>query len=90
MIKLYIPKIFIIGFLQNSAKPKIEEIIDTEGKKLILQDLNISKKVKDTIENLDIKEVHGIIDDLAAQHLVAIQVLGFILGGAIGLLQLLL
>ncbi len=46
--------------------------------------------MKDTIENLDIKEVHGIIDDLAAQHLVAIQVLGFILGGAIGLLQLLL
>ncbi len=81
---------WIENFLQNSAKPKIEEIIDTEGKKLILQDLNISKKVKDTIENLDIKEVHGIIDDLAAQHLVAIQVLGFILGGAIGLLQLLL
>jgi uncharacterized membrane protein YheB (UPF0754 family) len=80
---------WIENFLQNSAKPKIEEIIDTEGKKFILQDLNISKKVKNTIENLDIKEVHEIIDNLAAQHLVAIQVLGFILGGAIGLLQLL-
>ena len=45
--------------------------------------------VKETMDKLDIKKVHEIIDDLAAQHLVAIQVLGFILGGAIGLLQLL-
>ena len=68
---------------------KIEEFINNNANEMILKELNISKMVKETMDKLDIKKVHEIIDDLAAQHLVAIQVLGFILGGAIGLLQLL-
>lgn len=80
---------WIEKFLQNSAKPKIEEFINNNANEMILKELNISKMVKETMDKLDIKKVHGIIDDLASQHLVAIQVLGFILGGVIGLLQLL-
>ena len=40
------------------------------------------------MENQDVKEFHEMIDSIAARHLGAIQVLGYILGLVIGLLQL--
>ena len=48
--------------------------------------LNVGQRIEDGINNLSIPEFHAMVNRLAAKHLCAIQVLGFVLGGMIGLL----
>lgn len=77
---------WIEKFLQNSA-PKIEELIEKEA-----EELNVEKQITNGIEkaihDMNPQKLHATIDDLVSQHLVAIQVLGFILGGVIGCFQI--
>ena len=48
--------------------------------------LNVGQRIEDGINNLSIPEFHAMVNRLAAKHLCAIQVLGFVLGGLIGIL----
>ena len=71
-----------------SVREKVEEIIRLEGKDMVLKKLNLPSRISAEIDKQDVGEFHGMINDLAAQHLGAIQVIGWILGGIIGLLQM--
>ena len=71
-----------------SVREKVEEIIRLEGKDMVLKKLNLPSRISAEIDKQDVGEFHGMINDLAAQHLGAIQVIGWILGGVIGLLQM--
>ena len=71
-----------------SVREKVEEIIRLEGKYMVLSNLNLPSRISAEIDKQDVGEFHGMINDLAAQHLGAIQVIGWILGGVIGLLQM--
>lgn len=73
-----------------AAREKVEETIRQEGKDLVMSKLALSDRISAEIDKQDIKEFHGMINELAAQHLGAIQVIGWILGFVIGLMQLLL
>lgn len=70
-------------------KPMIETAV-SENTPKILENIELGKIIADQIEKQDAAEFHQMIDDVAAEHLGAIQVLGFFLGGLIGMLQLLL
>ncbi len=72
------------------VQPKIENWIRANGKILIIDKLNIASRVRNAVDKQDIKQFHGMINQLAAEHLGAIQVLGYVLGAIVGLLQLLI
>ena len=70
-------------------QPEIERLIRTEGLPLIMQKLDIQGRIKTAVDKMDVAEFHGMINEVAAQHLGAIQVLGYLLGAAAGALTLL-
>lgn len=72
------------------AREKLEEFIRNKGKDTILKKLDLDNRISGAIDNMNVREFHETINEVAAQHLGAIQVLGWFLGGIIGLLQLLL
>ena len=69
---------------------ELERWIQENGQALIQEKLHISQRVQKAVERQDVEEFYQMISNVAAQHLGAIQVLGFILGGVVGLLELLL
>ena len=74
--------------LLPAAKPKIETLIREQGKDKIIAKLNLSHRVAEAVEKQNVKDFHEMINSIAAQHLGAIQVLGYFLGLIIGLTQL--
>ena len=76
--------------LLPSARPKLESLIHEEGKELVIEKLNLSTRIAESVKKQDVREFHSMINSIAAQHLGAIQVLGYFLGLLIGLTQLLL
>lgn len=80
------------NWIQNSlipaAKPQLEQLIRQEGKDKVIAKLNLSARVADSVAKQDVREFHNMINSISAQHLGAIQVLGYFLGLLIGLIQL--
>lgn len=60
----------------------------TENSDFLVRKLRIAERIEDAINAQDIAHFHRMLNDLAAQHLSAIQVLGYVLGAAVGLIQL--
>lgn len=70
-------------------QPEIERLIRAEGMPLIMERLDIQGRINSAVGKMDVAEFHGMINEVAAQHLGAIQVLGYLLGAAAGALTLL-
>ena len=70
-------------------RPELEHLIRTKGLPLIVERLDIQGRIKKAVDGMDVEEFHGMVNEVAAQHLGAIQVLGYILGALAGLLLLL-
>ncbi len=73
-----------------SVRERIEEFIRCEGKDIILEKLDLENRISKEIDSLKMDEFHKVINDVAAENLGAIQVIGWILGLVIGLVQLIL
>ena len=71
-------------------QPELERLVRTEGMPLIMERLAIRDRIKTAVDKMDVAEFHGMINEVAAQHLGAIQVLGYLLGAAAGALTLLI
>jgi len=69
------------------TRPHLERLIQ-EKAPIILESVNFQEIISTAIDRQDIRDFHAMVDDVAAEHLGAIQVLGFFLGGIIGTLQL--
>ena len=76
--------------LLPSARPQIERLIKETGRDRIIARLNIAGRVEQAVREQDVRTFHDMINSVAAQHLGAIQVLGYILGAVVGAVQLLL
>ena len=76
--------------LLPSARTQIEQLIKETGRDKIIERLNIAGRIEQAIREQDVHTFHDMINTVAAQHLGAIQVLGYILGAAVGAVQLLL
>lgn len=74
-----------LGYVPNIAAivPQIKKSIETELKQFLSPPKIITLRQ-------DVREFHNMINSVAAEHLGAIQVLGFLLGAVIGLFQLLI
>ncbi|MDO4571679.1 MAG: DUF445 family protein [Planctomycetia bacterium] len=72
--------------LLPTVRPQLEEMIREKAPQL-LEQVDFKKIVSDAIEGQNVREFHQMVNDVAAEHLGAIQVLGFFLGGIIGILQ---
>ena len=68
------------------VKPSIEAMIKETGMPLIIEKLNVNGRIQTAVDEMDMAEFHDMINQVAAQHLGAIQVLGYILGAIAGIL----
>ncbi len=71
-------------------RPELEGLIRAKGLPLIVAKLNIEGRIRTAVDGMDVEEFHGMVNEVAAQHLGAIQVLGYILGAIAGGLLLLI
>ena len=53
-----------------------------------MEKLDISRRIAEAVDKQDVKEFHSMINSIAAQHLGAIQVLGYFLGALVGAAQI--
>lgn len=71
-----------------NAKDRLLAYLD-ENREFLVRKLRLAERVEAAINAQDIARFHKMLNDLAAQHLSAIQVLGYLLGGTVGGIQLL-
>jgi len=71
----------------SKNRPHLDNFIRTTGMPMIRQKLNIQGRIEEAVAQQDMEQFHGMINDIAAKHLGAIQVLGFVLGGIAGTLM---
>ena len=66
------------------CKPDVERCVSSYGFPAIIEKLNISGRIREAIIQQDMPAFHSMINEISSQHLCAIQVLGFFLGGIAG------
>jgi uncharacterized membrane protein YheB (UPF0754 family) len=70
------------------AKPYVTAWLEQEGGgQYVAEKFDISSRVRDAINELEIEDVHGMVNKVSGNELGAIQVLGFVLGGIAGCLM---
>ena len=74
--------------LAAMLEPYLKDIATGPLKDKIVAKLDLANRVADAVRKQDVREFHTMINNLAAKHLVAIQVLGYALGLLVGLVQL--
>ena len=67
---------------------KISQLIG-ENKQLILDRLRLEQRVKEAVDGMSVATFHRTLNEFMDENLCAVQVLGFVLGAAVGVLQLL-
>ena len=67
-------------------RPELEDLIRTKGLPLIIERLDIKGRVESAVNGMDMAEFHGMLNQVMAEHLGAIQVLGYLLGAIAGLI----
>ena len=72
--------------LLRKMRPEMESFIRAQGTPLIIEKLNVQGRIRTAVDRMDMREFHGMINEVAAQHLGAIQVLGYVLGAVVGAL----
>jgi len=75
--------------LLPALKPHLETFLQTQGKAWLTENLHLGARVTQAIDRQDIRQFYNMINEISAKHLGAIQVLGYILGAVVGLVQLL-
>ena len=74
----------------DAIRPEIERLVREQCLSRIYGSLNIGGRVMDTIDKMDVREFHQVVNEVAARHLGAIQVLGYILGSIAGAVMVVL
>ena len=72
--------------LLPSLRPGIERMIRETGTRAIVAKLDVEGRVKAAVDGMDMAEFHAMLSTIMAEHLGAIQVLGYLLGALAGLL----
>lgn len=69
-----------------ALRKRLGGYIAENGDKM-LASFDLPGRIEKEVNAMDMASFHAMLDRLMAQHLSAIQVLGYILGAAVGLLQ---
>lgn len=81
----------IARWLNESFLPNARTFLEERGAAhfaRLLEAIDLKEVISRSIDEQDVREFHRMIDDVGAEHLGAIQVLGYVLGGVIGVLTL--
>ena len=70
----------------QAIRPGVERMIREIGTKAIVEKLDVEGRVKSAVNAMDMAEFHEMLNQIMAEHLGAIQVLGYVLGAVAGLL----
>lgn len=81
--------VYLSRNLLPAVRPSVESWLKAEGVAVIEKYFNVAGRVRTAILKMDVEKVHGMINEVSARHLGAIQVLGYLLGLAAGALLLL-
>jgi uncharacterized membrane protein YheB (UPF0754 family) len=68
----------------DAIRPELERLVREQCLPRIYGSLNIGGRITDAIDKMDVEEFHQVVNEVAARHLGAIQVLGYILGAIAG------
>ncbi len=74
----------------EAVRPEIERLVREQCLPRIYGSLNIGGRITDAIDKMDVAEFHQVVNEVAARHLGAIQVLGYILGAIAGAVMVVL
>ena len=80
-------------WFEKTALPTLSTMLSnyiTEHRQDFIDQLRLSERVEEAINRQDVGQFHRMINEIAAEHLGAIQVLGYVLGMIVGAFQLLL
>ena len=81
-----------VGWIKRNfaptCEPQLLALANGPIKDKVLAKLNLASCVAAAVRNQDVREFHAMINNLPAQHLVAVQVFGWALGVVVGLAQL--
>lgn len=69
-----------------AIRPGVERMIRDIGTKAIVEKIDIEGRVKAAVDAMDMAEFHAMLNQIMAEHLGAIQVLGYLLGSLAGLI----
>lgn len=70
--------------LMPAVREPLEIWLRGSGKDLVLAKLNLSERISSAVNLLSVEQFHERVNTIAAQHLGAIQVLGYFLGAIVG------
>ena len=79
-------------WFEQSALPTLSTMLSnyiTEHRQAFIDQLKLSERVEEAINKQDVGQFHRMINEIAAEHLGAIQVLGYVLGVMVGAFQIL-
>ncbi len=77
-------------WFEKTALPTLSTMLSnyiTEHRQDFIDQLRLSERVEEAINRQDIGQFHQMVNEIAAEHLGAIQVLGYILGSIVGAFQ---
>ena len=80
----------LMQYLETTLSDKVTQLIISQASKhlsTIMQKINLRKLVEDQINTFDLDYIEKLIIEIANKELKLITLLGFILGGIIGLFQ---
>ena len=80
----------LMQYLETTLSDKVTQLIISQASKhlsTIMQKINLRKLVEDQINTFDLDYIEKLIIEIANKELKLITLLGFILGGMIGLFQ---
>ncbi len=69
-----------------AIRPGVERMIRDIGTRAIVEKLDVEGRVKAAVDAMDMAEFHDMLNQIMAEHLGAIQVLGYVLGALAGVL----
>jgi len=82
----------IIVWTEEKLIPSLQgyfvDWFNKEGKTLLIQILDLSNRIKTAVDKQDMQTFHQMINALMERHLGTIQVLGFLIGIIIGIMQI--
>ena len=78
--------------LDNDILPRVgEKLVQLigENRDVVLERLRLQDRVAEAVDKMSVEDFHMTLNEFMAENFCAVQVLGFVLGAAVGLLQLL-
>lgn len=72
-----------------AAERALGRYLAGDGRRMIAEKLDLPRRIERSVENQNIEDFHRMINAITDEHLVAIQVLGYLLGALAGILLIL-